>query len=143
MAREFVNYVKGNPITNNTDKIKIDSHIGTWYVIDETSYKGDKVFLLEHEEYGDEAAFIAVDENGKVICEDIYDDFPNCLDELIEDLRNCPACDRETERQDMIYTRDCHGITYRLVCHDCYDKLMAKGYDGEYYTEADECINED
>lgn len=43
----------------------------------------------------------------------------------------------------MIYTKDCHGITYRLVCFRCYEKLMAKGYDGEYYSEADECIDDD
>lgn len=43
----------------------------------------------------------------------------------------------------MIFTRDCHGITFRLVCLGCYDKVMYKGYDGEYYTEADECIDWD
>lgn len=41
------------------------------------------------------------------------------------------------------FTRDCHGITFRLVCFGCYEKVMAKGYDGAYYTEADECIEED
>ena len=43
----------------------------------------------------------------------------------------------------MEFTRDCHGITFRLVCFDCYEKLMEKGYDGQYYTEADECIDKD
>lgn len=41
------------------------------------------------------------------------------------------------------FTRDCHGIPFRLVCSDCYDKVMDKGYDGEYYTEFDECIEPD
>ena len=61
----------------------------------------------------------------------------------MSDIRICPACNKEVERNDMDFTRDCHGITYRLVCFDCYDKLMAKGYDGEYYTEADECLDWD
>ena len=43
----------------------------------------------------------------------------------------------------MGFTRDCHGITFRLVCWECYDKVMAKGYDGAYYTEADEQIEDD
>lgn len=60
-----------------------------------------------------------------------------------EDKRLCPCCEREVDRSDMDFTRDCHGITYRLVCFKCWEKLMAKGYDGEYYTEADECIEED
>lgn len=44
----------------------------------------------------------------------------------------------------MLFTHDCHGIPFRLVCWDCYEKVMEeKGYDGEYYTEADECIDWD
>ena len=59
------------------------------------------------------------------------------------DMRTCPVCGKEVERNDMSFTRDCHGIVYRLVCWNCYDKLMEKGYDGEYYTELDECIDYD
>lgn len=29
------------------DNIKINGHIGTWYVIDETEWKGEKVFLVK------------------------------------------------------------------------------------------------
>lgn len=56
-----------------------------------------------------------------------------------KDIRICPVCNKEVERNDMNFTRDCHGITFRLVCNDCWEKLMEKGYDGEYYSEADEC----
>ena len=59
------------------------------------------------------------------------------------DIRECACCDKKVERNDMQFTRDCHGIPFRLVCMDCYNKLMEKGYDGEYYTEADECIDYD
>ena len=54
------------------------------------------------------------------------------------DIRTCPVCGHTVQRSDMQFTRDCNGIPFRLVCWDCYDQLMAKGYDGEYYTEADE-----
>lgn len=60
------------------------------------------------------------------------------------DIRECRCCGKQVERNDMQFTRDCHGIPFRLVCLDCYDKIMdEKGYDGEYYTEADECIDYD
>ena len=61
----------------------------------------------------------------------------------MKDLRECACCNKQVERNDMQFTRDCHGIPYRLVCLDCYEKLMDKGYDGEYYTELDECLDED
>lgn len=56
------------------------------------------------------------------------------------DIRTCPVCRHPVKRSDMQFTRDCNGIPFRLVCWDCYDQLMAKGYDGEYYTEADEIL---
>ena len=59
------------------------------------------------------------------------------------DKRICPVCEKETELNDMTFTRDCHGIPFRYVCFECYYKLMARGYDGEYYTEADEQIEDD
>jgi hypothetical protein len=59
------------------------------------------------------------------------------------EMRRCQACQKMTPKRDMLFTRDCHGIEFRCVCQSCYFKLMAKGYDGEYYTEADECIDID
>lgn len=60
-----------------------------------------------------------------------------------KDVRICPVCEREVERSEMDFTRDCHRIPFRLVCWDCYARLMAKGYDGEYYDELDEQIEAD
>lgn len=64
-------------------------------------------------------------------------------EEYEQNIRECPTCGAHVPRQAMSFTRDCHGIPFRLVCYDCYDKLMEKGYDGEYYTEADENIWDD
>lgn len=59
------------------------------------------------------------------------------------EARICPVCEKEVYRDEMSYTKDCHGIPYRLVCEECYVKLMEKGYDGEYYDETDEQIEDD
>jgi hypothetical protein len=64
-------------------------------------------------------------------------------DRKMKDIRKCPVCEKEVERADMYFTRDCQGITFRLVCCSCYEKLMEKGYDGEYYDESDEQIEDD
>ena len=53
----------------------------------------------------------------------------------------CPVCGKEFERGEMTWSYDCHGITFRLLCYDCWDKIWdEKGYDGEYYTSLDENI---
>lgn len=59
------------------------------------------------------------------------------------EARICPECNKKVTRMDMQFTKDCHGIPFRLVCHGCYMKLMEKGYDGEYYSEEDEQIEDD
>ena len=57
---------------------------------------------------------------------------------------NCPICEKQVERNDMLLTADCHGIPFRYVCPECYEEIMEeKGYDGEYYTELDECLDYD
>lgn len=62
---------------------------------------------------------------------------------MAEDIRVCPCCEKSVKRSKMHYTRDCHGIIFRLVCESCYPKLMKRGYDGECYTEEDENLDSD
>lgn len=69
--------------------ITVEGHIGTWYVIDETEVGGEKFFLLEHEEYGDEAACVAANEQGKLVAEDLWngfdEDFQDAVKEYFEE----------------------------------------------------------
>ena len=51
--------------------------------------------------------------------------------------RICPVCGQEFDRDEMFFMS---GIPFRLVCSNCYDIIMSKGYDGELYTELDENI---
>ena len=62
---------------------------------------------------------------------------------LDTDIRTCKNCEKEFDRNDMLFTVDCQGIPYRLVCYKCYDMFMAKGYDGQYYDERDENLFDD
>lgn len=57
------------------DKIKVDGHIGTWYIIDKAWYNGKQVYLLEHETYGDEAPSLIVDSCLNVIADEVYNGF--------------------------------------------------------------------
>lgn len=66
------------------------------------------------------------------------------MEEILDfNKRECACCHKWECRDEMLYTKDCQGIPFRLVCYKCYTRLMSKGYDGRYYTSADECIDED
>jgi hypothetical protein len=62
-------------INGMTDGIKVDGHRGTWYIIGKAYHKGQEVFLLEHEQYGDEAPAIIVNSSLRILAEDVGSGF--------------------------------------------------------------------
>ena len=67
-------------ITKSSENIKIKGYKGTWYVIDMSYYWGNKVFLLESEQYGDEAPAIIVSESGKVVLADVWNGWSDLME---------------------------------------------------------------
>jgi hypothetical protein len=62
--------------------IRVEGHCGTWYVIAEEVYDGKTLYLLEHEQYGDEAACVIVDDEGNLVLDDVwngFEDYEDCI----------------------------------------------------------------
>lgn len=86
-VREFMEeqQQKNNALIHgDSDHIAVEGHLGTWYAIDETEIGGEKFFLLEHEEHGDMAACVAVNEQGKLIAEDLWNGFDEDFQEAVQ-----------------------------------------------------------
>ena len=67
-----------NKITETSEHIKIEGWRGKWSVIDameDTQYGYGKIFLLEHETWGDETEALIVDEDARVIFDDVWNGF--------------------------------------------------------------------
>ena len=66
-------------ITADSDGIKVEGYRGKWYVIDSVAFVKDgemhEAFLLEHETYGDETEGLIVDEDGKLLEDDVWNGF--------------------------------------------------------------------
>ena len=71
-------------IHGDSDHIAVEGHIGTWYAVDEMEIGGEKFFLLEHEEHGDMAACAAVNEQGKLVAEDLWNGFDEDFQEAVQ-----------------------------------------------------------
>lgn len=67
--------------TVQKDGIEVKGHVGKWYVISESCYKGEKVYLLEHTTHGDEAACLIVNDHLDIIAENVWNGFSD-LDNL-------------------------------------------------------------
>ena len=86
-VREFMEeqQQKNNALIHgDSDHIAVEGHLGTWYAIDETEIGGEKFFLLEHEEHGDMAACVAVNEQGKLVAEDLWNGFDEDFQEAVQ-----------------------------------------------------------
>ena len=86
-VREFMEeqQQKNNALIHSDSyHIAVEGHIGTWYAIDETEIGGEKFFLLEHEERGDMAACVAVNEHGKLVAEDLWNGFDEDFQEAVQ-----------------------------------------------------------
>ena len=87
-VREFMEeqeHKKDGLIHGDSDQIAVEGHVGTWYAIDETEVGGEKFFLLEHEEYGDEVACVAVNEQGKLVAEDLWNGFDEDFQDAVKE----------------------------------------------------------
>lgn len=63
------------------DGVTVQGHIGTWHSIEMAITIGmKKVWLLEHDEYGDEAGMLWVDENLTVILSDVWNGFLDLME---------------------------------------------------------------
>ena len=63
-------------ISRNSENIRIEGRMGAWYAIDEQdTERHGLIFLLEHEMYGDDAACLIVDKDGKLLLDDVWNGF--------------------------------------------------------------------
>jgi hypothetical protein len=73
-------------LTVNSEGIKVKGHIGTWYVIEEVFYGGKQYFLLEHETYGNDALWVAVNTAGDLVMDDISDGAGELIEFLADQM---------------------------------------------------------
>lgn len=62
-------------VNMETQGLSIPGHIGTWHTIDRKEVDGHTFWLMEHDTYGDEAACVIVDCQGKLSLANVYDGF--------------------------------------------------------------------
>lgn len=78
-------------ITKDTVEYKIEGKGGTWYVVDYLLLEGREFFLMEHEQYGKDVAYVVLDPKGKVIVDGTYNGFDDNAKQKIRDFLHPPV----------------------------------------------------
>ena len=78
-------------LTKDTVGYEIEGKDGTWEVVDYLLVEGKNYFLMEHEQYGTNVAYVILDQNGKVIVDSVYNGFDDMVKQQIRDYLHPPV----------------------------------------------------
>lgn len=91
----------GALVSFDTTHFHIEGKEGSWLTFDSVIIDGRQFFLMEHETYGKEAAWIVLDEDGKLIVDNVYQGFDQTVLQQIKDYLNPTQNVTEPQVQDL------------------------------------------
>ena len=78
-------------LTKDPVGYEIEGKDGTWEVVDYLLVEGKNYFLMEHEQYGTNVAYVVLNQNGKVIVDSVYNGFDDMVKQQIRDYLHPPV----------------------------------------------------
>jgi len=126
-------------VTEKTDGLSVDGHFGTWHTIDSMKLGETQLFLMEHDEYGDETACVIVDSNGKLLAEDVWNGFDQeILDMIAEEQGIVLSQAAHTQENNASVMLDGAGSQLLQTGNEPDNYLAAaEGYSEENYNMID------
>ena len=82
---------EGGGLAKDTVGYEIAGKDGTWEVIDYLLVEGKNYFLMEHEQYGKDVAYVVLDQKGNVIVDSTYNGFDDVVKQKILDSLHPPV----------------------------------------------------
>lgn len=86
-----VTFSESGGLTKDTVGYKIEGKDGTWEVIDYLLVEGKNYFLMEHEQYGKDVAYVVLDQKGNVLVDSTYNGFDDVVKQKILDSLHPPV----------------------------------------------------
>lgn len=75
----------GSAVTIDTANFQIEGKAGSWLAFDSIRLEGKEFFLMEHETYGKEAAWVVVDKAGKLAVDNVRNGFDQEVKKKLEE----------------------------------------------------------
>lgn len=86
-----VTSLESGGLIKDTVGYEIEGKDGTWEVVDYLLVEGKNYFLMEHEQYGTNVAYVVLNQNGKVIVDSVYNGFDDMVKQQIRDYLHPPV----------------------------------------------------
>ena len=91
----------GALVSIDTSDFHIEGKEGNWHAFDSIIIDGRHFFLMEHETYGKEVAWVVLDEEGKLIVDNVCQGFDQTVLRQIKDCINLPQQTKEPVQQEL------------------------------------------
>lgn len=89
----------GALVSYETTDFHIEGREGSWLAYDSIIIDGKEFFLMEHTDYGKEAANVVLDEDGNVVVDQVYKGFDEAVKKQIREYLNPTPSLPEPEKQ--------------------------------------------
>ena len=93
----------GALVSFDTAHFHIEGKEGSWLAFDSIIMDGRQFFLMEHEAYGKDAAWVVLDEDGKLIVDNVYQGFDQAVLQQIRDYLNPPEPVNESVQHEIFF----------------------------------------
>lgn len=90
----------GVAVSIDTTNFHIEGKAGNWLAFDSIRLDGQEFFLMEHETYGKEAAWVVVDQNGKLVADNVRDGFDREVRKKLEEYLHPSQPEAEGQEKD-------------------------------------------
>ncbi len=91
----------GTSVSLDTTDFHIEGKEGKWLAFDSIIIDGRQFFLMEHETYGKEVAWVVLDEEGNLVVDHAYHGFDQSVQQQIKDYLNPPQLTAEPQNQEI------------------------------------------
>ena len=95
----------GTPVYFGITGFHIEGKEGSWHAFDSIMIDGRQFFLMENETYGKQGAWTVVNENGKLIVDNVYQGFNHSVQQQIKDYLNPPHVVKEPVQQERPFSQ--------------------------------------
>lgn len=120
-------------ITMDSSGIRVDGHEGTWHPVEMQEINGTVFYLMEHDTFGSSVAKVAVDQNGRLAAEDLWNGFDEGAREAIAEFLDSADQEKVTgqEMKEPFISR-------YYVVNDAYGIKAERVY--QYFENLDEAL---
>lgn len=94
------------PLSFDRAGYSIEGKKGSWYAFDSIKIEGKEFFLMEHETYGRDAAWVVLDEKGKLVVDRVTNGFDQMVQQKIREYLNLSQPAEEPVKQESSFVEN-------------------------------------